>query len=265
MQNSAIGRNLFIIKSGFKFQSLQYRGKLYKILLKLELTTATVFSRPIPSPEMKTLICSSPGHFDYIDSAVPELTKDHAIIRIKRIGVCGTDLHAFEGTQPYFRYPRILGHELAAEIETVDGTSDFRKGEMVTIIPYFYCGKCIACRNGKPNCCVDLRVFGVHIDGGMTEYVSVPSYSLVGSQGLNKDSLALIEPLAIGTHAVKRAAIQPGENVLVIGAGPIGLGTMEMVRIAGGNVIALDINESRLAFCREKLKSGIPLTALFPT
>ncbi len=203
---------------------------------------------------MKTLICNSPGIFEYSESAIPELTEDHAIIKIRRIGICGTDLHAFEGTQPYFRYPRILGHELAAELEDAEDLSDFQKGELVTIIPYFYCGECIACRNGKPNCCVNLRVFGVHIDGGMSQYVSVPTYSIVRSNGLSADSLALIEPLAIGAHAVKRADIKPWENVLVVGAGPIGLGTMEFAQIAGANVIALDINESRLTFCQEKIK-----------
>lgn len=179
---------------------------------------------------------------------------DHALIRIRRVGICGTDLHAFEGTQPYFKYPRILGHELSAEIIDIAENSDFKKGDSVTIVPYFYCGACIACRMGNPNCCVNLRVFGVHIDGGMSEFVTVPTYSLVGGDGLSTESLALIEPLAIGAHAVQRAAIKPNEFVLVIGAGPIGLGTMEFARVAGGKIIALDINEARLAFCKEKLK-----------
>jgi len=202
---------------------------------------------------MKTLICTSPHHFEYSQALQPELTKDHALLRIKRIGICGTDLHAFEGTQPFFNYPRILGHELAAELVDLDGPSDFTKGEIVTFIPYFYCGNCIACRTGKPNCCVSVRVCGVHIDGGMAEYLSVPSYSLVHGAGLSVDSLALIEPLAIGAHAVRRAGVQPGEFVLVVGAGPIGLGIMEFARIAGGQVIALDINDARLGFCKDKL------------
>ncbi|HMI64626.1 MAG TPA: zinc-binding alcohol dehydrogenase family protein [Cyclobacteriaceae bacterium] len=202
---------------------------------------------------MKTLVCTSPHHFEYSQVPQPELTKDHALLKIKRIGICGTDLHAFEGTQPFFNYPRILGHELAAELVDLDGPSDFTKGEIVTFIPYFYCGNCIACRAGKPNCCVSIRVSGVHIDGGMAEYLSVPSYSLVHGAGLSVDSLALIEPLAIGAHAVRRAGIQPGEFVLVVGAGPIGLGIMEFARMAGGQVIALDINDARLGFCKDKL------------
>ena len=202
---------------------------------------------------MKTLVCTAPGHFEYAQDDKPLFKQGNTILRIQRIGICGTDLHAFEGTQPYFRYPRVLGHELAAVIEQTDAEG-FKKGEAVTIIPYLYCGKCIACRNGKTNCCAFINVCGVHIDGGMTEYLSVPSYSLLHSDGLSFDELALTEPLAIGAHAVRRAAVSPNEYVLVIGAGPIGLGTMEFSRIAGANVIALDINEDRLNFCKEKLQ-----------
>lgn len=202
---------------------------------------------------MKTLVCVTPGQFAYQQGIKPEPAPGRAIIRIKRIGVCGTDLHAYEGTQPFFNYPRILGHELAGELVEADGAPDFLPGELVTFIPYFNCGTCIACRSGKPNCCTTLQVSGVHIDGGMVEYLSVPSYSLVHGGGLTADELALIEPLAIGAHGVRRAAVEPGEFVLVVGAGPIGLGTMEFARIAGGTVIALDINANRLDFCRDKL------------
>lgn len=202
---------------------------------------------------MKTLVCTTPGHFEYIERDKPSPEKGNSILRIQRIGICGTDLHAFEGTQPYFNYPRVLGHELAATIEETEAEG-FKKGDAVTIIPYFYCGECIACRNGKTNCCVSLEVGGVHIDGGMTEYLSVPSYSLQHGEGLGFDELALVEPLAIGAHAVKRAAISSNEFVLVMGAGPIGLGTMEFAGIAGGRVIAMDINEDRLNFCKKRLK-----------
>lgn len=203
---------------------------------------------------MKTLVCTTPGEFAYGEKEKPVLTPGHAIIRINRIGVCGTDLHAFEGTQPYFEYPRILGHELAGELVEADNAPGFEKGTAVTFIPYFNCGHCIACRSGKPNCCTSLKVCGVHIDGGMVEYLSVPAYSLVHGQGLSFDELALVEPLAIGAHGVRRAGVQPGEFVLVVGAGPIGLGIMEFSRIAGGNVIAMDINEHRLSFCKERLQ-----------
>lgn len=210
---------------------------------------------------MKTLICIKPGLLEYKNFVDPELKQGYAIIKIRRIGICGTDLHAYKGTQPFFTYPRILGHELAADLIEADGAEGFLTGEALTIIPYFNCGKCIACRNDKYNCCVDIKVCGVHIDGGMAEYLSVPSYSLVKSQGLSYDELALVEPLAIGAHGVDRANVQKDEFVLVIGAGPIGLGTMEFARIAGAKVIALDINENRLKFCKEKLKIDYVINA----
>lgn len=199
---------------------------------------------------MTSLVCINPGELAYKEIEMPLAADGQAILRVKKIGICGTDLHAYEGTQPYFTYPRVLGHELALEVESAAGYS---KGDAVTIIPYFNCGACIACRNGKPNCCAAINVFGVHIDGGMKEFISVPLYALVAGEGLNWDELALIEPLAIGAHGVIRAGVSDGEFVLVIGAGPIGLGIMEFARIAGGKVIALDINQQRLDFCSDQL------------
>jgi 2-desacetyl-2-hydroxyethyl bacteriochlorophyllide A dehydrogenase len=201
---------------------------------------------------MQTLICTTPHQFNYANTTAPIAGVGETLLKIKRIGICGTDLHAYEGTQPFFNYPRILGHELAAEIVTTDAAG-FAIGEAVTFIPYFYCNECIACKMGKQNCCANIKVCGVHVDGGMREYLTVPSYSLVHGEGLSFDELALVEPLAIGAHGVRRAGVVPGEFVLVIGAGPIGLGTMEFAKIAGGKVIAMDINESRLLFCKEKL------------
>lgn len=202
---------------------------------------------------MKILSCISPGNFEYQTKETPILQPGHTIIAIKRIGICGTDLHAFQGTQPYFSYPRILGHELSGNIVAASDAPGFSIGEKVTIVPYFNCGTCIACINNKPNCCTQIKVCGVHIDGGMADYFSVPSYSLVHGDDLSYEELALIEPLAIGAHGIDRAKVHPGEFVLVVGAGPIGLGTMEFARIAGAQVIALDVNENRLAFCKEKL------------
>ena len=210
---------------------------------------------------MKALICNTPGEFEYKDIAMPDVPDDHSLLKIKRIGICGTDLHAYEGTQPFFTYPRILGHEIAAEIITTQSNSGFSVGESVTISPYFYCGKCIACRNGLNNCCASIKVCGVHVDGGMREYLAVPTYSLIHGEGLSDDELALVEPLAIGAHGVRRAAVKPEEYVLVIGAGPIGLGTMEFARIAGAHVIALDINEQRLQFCKDRLKVEFTINA----
>jgi 2-desacetyl-2-hydroxyethyl bacteriochlorophyllide A dehydrogenase len=213
---------------------------------------------------MKTLVCTEPRKFEYQarEQPIPEVNK--AVIRIKRIGVCGTDLHAFEGTQPFLSYPRILGHELAGELVSAENAPGFRVGEIVSMIPYFSCGSCVACRAGKENCCTSIQVCGVHIDGGMGEYLSVPSTSLLHSDGLSLDAMALVEPLAIGAHGVRRAAIQPGEFVLIVGAGPIGIGTMEFARIAGAKVIALDVNQQRLQFCREQLKVSYTLDAKGP-
>ena len=211
---------------------------------------------------MNTLVCQNPGEFAYQTAEKPEPKEDFAIIKIMRIGICGTDLHAFEGTQPYFSYPRILGHELSGTIEQITPGTDFEIGEAVTFIPYFHCGKCVACRVGKTNCCTHMQVCGVHVDGGMVEYLSVPVSSLLHGQGLSFNELALVEPLAIGAHGIRRAQVQTGEFVLVIGAGPIGLGTMELARIAGAQVIAMDINDQRLAFCKEKLKVEHTINAL---
>lgn len=210
---------------------------------------------------MKSLVCITPGTFEYSNTEIPVVGKNETLLRIQRIGICGTDLHAFEGTQPFFQYPRILGHELAAEIITTSAEG-FTSGEAVTIIPYFNCGNCVACRKGKPNCCAQIKVCGVHVDGGMREYLVVPDYSLVKSEGLSWDELALVEPLAIGAHAIRRAAVEKEDVVLVIGAGPIGLGTMEFARIAGAKVIAMDINPQRLEFCKEKLNVAYTVNAL---
>lgn len=206
---------------------------------------------------MQSLICKNPLEFGYESMPEPVLIDNHSLIRVKRIGICGTDLHAYEGTQPYFTYPRILGHELSGEIVQTKSPG-FSVGEPVTFIPYFNCEQCLACRSGKPNCCSSLKVFGVHIDGGMQEMILVPDSKLVKANGLSFDELALVEPLAIGAHGVRRAAINKGEFVLIIGAGPIGIGTMEFARIAGGRVIAMDINEDRLIFCKEQL--GVEFT-----
>jgi 2-desacetyl-2-hydroxyethyl bacteriochlorophyllide A dehydrogenase len=203
---------------------------------------------------MYTIVCEEPGKLVLGHCDKPAIREDYAQIRIRRIGICGTDLHAFEGTQPYFSYPRVLGHELSGELVEPNGAPGFKKGDIVTFIPYFNCGVCIACRSGKPNCCAKINVCGVHVDGGMTEYLNVPTYSLVHGEGLSYDELALVEPLAIGAHGIRRADVKPGEYVLVIGAGPIGLGIMEFARIAGAKVIAMDINTKRLEFCRNILQ-----------
>jgi 2-desacetyl-2-hydroxyethyl bacteriochlorophyllide A dehydrogenase len=199
---------------------------------------------------MKTLVCAEPGIFLMTDTEMPEPGPGQVLLKVRQVGVCGTDLHAFEGTQPYFSYPRILGHELGCEVADASGSPWFREGEAVTVIPYFACGDCIACRKGRPNCCVSLAVYGVHVDGGMREYITVPVDSVVSGGGLGTEALALVEPLAIGMHGVRRAGIVAGEDVLVVGAGPIGLGLMRFAALAGARVISMDVNRRRLDVCR---------------
>ncbi|RXK49720.1 zinc-binding alcohol dehydrogenase family protein [Aquirufa rosea] len=202
---------------------------------------------------MQELVCTTPFEWKYQESEKPSLQEDMAILKIKQVGICGTDLHAFEGTQPFFSYPRILGHEFVGEIVEISSGSNIPIGALVSVIPYFSCGKCVACRQGKTNCCQTLSVLGVHEDGAMREYLQVPVNALIYDEQLSLDEYTLLEPLSIGAHGVRRADIQKNDWVLVVGAGPIGLGVMEMARIAGGQVIALDVNAGRLAFSQEVL------------
>lgn len=210
---------------------------------------------------MEIITCIRPGLLKYGVRKKPILKTGHSIIKIKRIGICGTDLHAFEGTQPYFNYPRILGHELSGELVAIDNAPGFLVNEKVTFTPYFNCGHCIACRSGNSNCCMNLNVCGVHVDGGMAEFLMVPSHTLIHGGSLSFDELALIEPFSIGAHGVRRAAVMAKEFVLVIGAGPIGLGAMEFANIRGAKVIAMDVNEERLRFCRDKINVAYTINA----
>lgn len=207
---------------------------------------------------MKTIRLEAPGHLALISTEAPSaLQADEALVRVHRIGVCGTDIHAFNGRQPFFSYPRILGHELGVEV--VEAGSDVtcvRPGDRCSVEPYLNCQKCIACRRGKPNCCTVLRVLGVHGDGGMRERFVLPARKLHPSSKLSLDQLALVETLGIGAHAVERAGVEAGEFALVVGAGPIGLSAMQFLVEAGAQVIALDINAERLSFCRQQL--GVP-------
>jgi 2-desacetyl-2-hydroxyethyl bacteriochlorophyllide A dehydrogenase len=201
---------------------------------------------------MKTIICSEPHHFEMKETEFPVRRQGEALIRIRQIGVCGTDYHAYHGRQPYFEYPRILGHEIAGEIAEVDANAyGLQSGDLVTVIPYLSCGSCIACRNGKGNCCVDLKVIGCHVDGAMREYITVPFDQLIKAEGLSLDQIVIIEPMSIGLHAVNRAQIERDKWVLVIGAGPIGLASMKFAKLAGAKVIAMDVNIDRLHFCKK--------------
>ena len=204
---------------------------------------------------MHAIRLEAPGRLQPADlPAPPAPGPGEARVRVRRIGICGTDLHAFGGRQPFFTYPRVLGHELGVEVLAVGpGAEPVQVGDRCAVEPYLNCGVCIACRREKPNCCAALEVLGVHVDGGMTEELLLPARKLHPSARLSLDQLALVETLGIGCHAVGRAGIGAGEFVLVIGAGPIGLAVMQFAAEAGGRVIALDVNRARLEFCRRQL------------
>jgi len=204
---------------------------------------------------LKSIILTQPGHLELVHTPPPTFPGENEVqARVHRVGICGTDLHAFEGTQPFFSYPRILGHELALEVLAIGPTMlehNLKIGDACALRPYLNCGKCSACLRGFENCCHHMQVLGVHQDGGMREIINVPLDKLHPSARLQNEELALVEMLSIGCHAVQRARIVSGETALVIGAGPIGLGVAQFAYLAGAHVIVMDISDSRLAFARE--------------
>ena len=206
---------------------------------------------------MKAIVLEEPFQLSLQQVAEPTNPgRDEALVQVKRVGICGTDLHAFGGQQNFFSYPRIMGHELAVEVLEIGATDralDYAVGDQCCVIPYLNCGECIACRRGKSNCCTGMQVLGVHIDGGMREQFTVPVDKLLKADGIPVEQLALVEMLCIGAHAAERARVSVGENALVIGAGPIGLATAQFAKIAGADVMVMEMNETRLDFCAEVL------------
>ena len=206
---------------------------------------------------MKAIVLEEPFQLRLRQVAEPTKPgRDEALAQVKHVGICGTDLHAFGGNQNFFSYPRIMGHELAVEVLEIGATDralDYAVGDQCCVIPYLNCGECIACRRGKSNCCTGMQVLGVHIDGGMREQFTVPVDKLLKADGIPVEQLALVEMLCIGAHAAERARVSVGENALVIGAGPIGLATAQFAKIAGADVMVMEMNETRLDFCAEVL------------
>jgi threonine dehydrogenase-like Zn-dependent dehydrogenase len=196
---------------------------------------------------VKTIILEQPGVLRLAETDPPgQPGPDEALVRVRRVGICGTDLHAFAGQQNFFSYPRVLGHELAVEVAAIGPTEhnlEIAVGDACCIIPYLHCGQCIACRRGKTNCCVKMQVLGVHQDGGMREWIIVPADKLLKAKAIPLEHLALVEMLCIGAHAVRRAQ----------GAGPIGLAVSQFALLSGVKVIVLDISDKRLEFCRRHL------------
>ncbi|WP_231665464.1 MULTISPECIES: zinc-binding alcohol dehydrogenase family protein [unclassified Pseudoalteromonas] len=202
---------------------------------------------------MKSIVCQQPGELNLLTTKKPQPKPGEVLLKIRAIGVCGTDIHAYGGNQPFFTYPRVLGHELSGEIEAVGEGVDLPIGKPAYVIPYLECGKCVACRAGKTNCCTDIEVIGVHRDGGMCEYLCLPATHVVITEGVGFDELAVVECLAIGAHAVRRGEVSEKDTVMVLGAGPIGLGAAQFAKVAGAKTFIADVNADRLGFAKREL------------
>lgn len=196
---------------------------------------------------MDALVCAAPGELVLERRPVPVRGEGEVLVKPRRIGICGTDYHIYEGKHPFLAYPRVMGHELAVEVIEAPPGANVTAGEIMVVNPYISCGTCIACRQGKPNCCTRIAVLGVHRDGGMAGLLAVPAANLIRAEGLHIDACAAVEFLAIGAHAVGRAQIVPGEQALVIGAGPIGLGVALFAQLSGAAVTVMDRDADRLA------------------
>jgi 2-desacetyl-2-hydroxyethyl bacteriochlorophyllide A dehydrogenase len=201
-------------------------------------------------PSIEALVCVEPGTLRLERRQRPRAANGEVLVRPRRVGVCGTDYHIFEGKHPFLEYPRVIGHELAVEVVDAPKGSSLRSGEVFAVNPYLSCGRCVACRRGKPNCCVKVSVLGVHRDGGMAGLLAIPPANLVPAPGLTLDQCAMVEFMAIGAHAVRRGGVAQGDKVLVVGAGPIGLGVAIFARLSHGKVAVLDRDPSRAAAAR---------------
>jgi 2-desacetyl-2-hydroxyethyl bacteriochlorophyllide A dehydrogenase len=203
---------------------------------------------------MLSVICESPGVLRTQQTDVPVRAPGEVLLRVSRVGICGTDLHIFTGNQPYLQYPRVMGHEFSGVVVEAEDGSGFARGDGVYVMPYLSCGRCVACRQGKTNCCVEIKVLGVHRDGALTEYLSVPAQFVHKAEGVTLDQAAMLEFLAIGAHAVRRANVSAKQRVLVVGAGPIGMAAMIFAKLRGADVTCLDTRADRLALCKSQLK-----------
>ncbi len=201
---------------------------------------------------MKAIVIPSPNEIEIREVPMPEVKEGEALLKVKYVGICGADVASFTGNQPFTTYPRIPGHEFSAEIvEIPDNAKGLKKGDIVTCNPYFNCGGCYSCERGYVNCCTDNQTMGVQRDGAFCEYISMPVERIYDGMGLSAEELALIEPFSISQHAVSRADIKETDNVLVVGAGPIGLFALLAVKSKCRNVVVADILDNRLALAKE--------------
>ncbi|CAD73603.1 MAG TPA: L-iditol 2-dehydrogenase [Rhodopirellula baltica] len=204
---------------------------------------------------MKALQLSAPKQWEQIEIDEPSPPgPGEALVRIHRVGVCGTDLGGYLGKFPFFSYPRIPGHELGVEVVAVgEGVENVKVGDRCSVEPYINCQKCYSCERGLTNCCESHQTLGVMCDGGLTEKMILPARKLHPANNLSYEQSALVETLAIGCHAIDRAHVTEKDTVLVIGSGPIGLSAIEFARVAGARVIVADLSQTRLDFVTEKM------------
>ena len=212
---------------------------------------------------MRAIRLEKPEHFAAVEVDEPDKPgAGEALVEVHRVGICGTDVSGYLGKMPFFTYPVIPGHELGVQVmEVGEGVGNVREGDHCSIEPYMNCGDCYACRKGATNCCESLEVIGVHKDGGMCERFILPARKLHPSTKMTMEQLALVETLAIGCNCVNRSDTRQGDKVLVIGAGPIGMAAIEFLKVAKAEITVMDMNETRLEFCKEKL--GVDHTVVF--
>ena len=202
---------------------------------------------------MNAVVCPRPGTLLIEQRPVPTPAPDEVLVRVRRVGMCGTDMHIFRGDQPYLTYPRVMGHEVSGEVVVSPAGSKLRPGDPVYVVPYLSCGKCSACRKHKPNCCQALEVLGVHRDGALVQFLCVPQRFVFSAHGVTLDEAAMVEFLAIGAHAAARGDVTADQRVLVCGSGPIGIACALLAKLRGASVTVIDIRPDRLSLCREQL------------
>ncbi len=202
---------------------------------------------------MKSIVLTKPGEFTVVEKLHPANPgAGEVLLKVRCLGVCGTDLHAYHGKQPFFTYPRIPGHEIAAEVVSVGkGVTHVKKGDLCAVLPYRNKTNDQAVKAGKPNCGSGLSVIGVHEDGAMQEYFLYDAEKVYPATGLTQEQVAMIEPLSIGSHAIERAEIKPNDKVLVAGVGPIGIAILTMGLLKGAQFLAMDTNRERLDFVKQ--------------
>ena len=201
---------------------------------------------------MKAIVISKPNEIEIREVPMPEVKEGEALLKVKYVGICGADLASYTGNQPFTTYPRIPGHEFSAEIvEIPENDKGLKAGDIVTCNPYFNCTECYSCQRGFVNCCTDNQTMGVQRDGAFCEYIAMPVERIYKGKGLSAKELALIEPFSISQHAVSRAQIKDTDNVLVIGAGPIGLFALLAAKQKCKKIAVADILDNRLKLAEE--------------